>query len=444
MTTSSNHSRRLLTRRRSLQLLAAGGLAALLPNGLWVAGCGGVSSLLTGHLVNITPTRIAIPVGGYGFIRASADGTVVSEGLFRLGLTLPLGVQEVNSTLSKDLHVNALNATAAATPGRYLCGLRVKPRSDDPNTAQDEPFEIIVIPANQSIGLTIGPFGSNGGPASPGGGTQFAVTVTAIQRLLASEWRVSQAGFTGEVRFRVEGLPAGIQGGFSRPSVTLGEGLDGDRGVEDATLLTITVATGVARGTYRFTVLADYGSPAKTATISGELVVIAAGTATPTPRPTATPVPTPTPRPTPTPGPSTTGIIFSNVLAPVDSRTIEREGTYRLSDEGRTLTAEIFQSDTILRRIDLVIHRTTAIVPGMTVQILNSDSPNRASFELTQEGGTPYYQRYKAAAAGSLHIEAGPGGKLRIDIDGTLHLLANTTAVSGSFDLRGSMLLRPQ
>ena len=97
-----------------------------------------------------------------------------------------------------------------------------------------------------------------------------------------------------------------------------------------------------------------------------------------------------------------------------------------------------------MRRIDLVIHRTTAIVPGMTVQILNSDSPNRASFELTQEGGTPYYQRYKAAAAGSLHIEAGPGGKLRIDIDGTLHLLANTTAVSGSFDLRGSMLLRPQ
>ena len=440
MTTISNHSRRLLTRRRSLQLLAAGGLAALLPNGLWVAGCGGVSSLLSGHLVNLTPTRIAIPVGGYGFIRASTDGTIGSESLFRLGITLPPGVEEVNPLPSTALHLNALNATAAAVPGRYLCGLRVKPRSDVDGTAQDEPFEIIAIPADQSIGLTIGPFGSNGGPASPGGGTQFAVTATATQRLLASEWRVSQAGFTGEVRFRVEGLPTGIQGGFSRPSVTLGEGLNGDRGVEDSTLLTITVDRGIARGTYPFTVLADYGSPVKTATISGELIV---GTApAPTPTPTPRPTPSPTPAPTPTPGPTTTGLVFADILAPVDSRTIEREGTYRLSDEGRTLTAEIFQSDTILRHIDLVIHRTTAIVPGMTVQILNSDSPNRASFEFTQEGGTPYYQRYKAAAFGSLHIEAGPGGKLRIDIDGILHLLSSTTEVSGSFNLRGSMILR--
>ena len=295
-----------LTRRRSLQILMAGGLTALLPSELWLTGCGGVSSLLTGHLVNLTPTRIAIPVGGYGFIRASADGSVTSENLFRLGITLPPSVEEVNPSVPVTLHVNVLHAMAAATPGRYLCGLRVKPRSDVDGTAQDEPFEIIVIPANQSIGLTIGPYGTFAGPASPGGGSQFAVTATATQRVLPSEWpgAQAQAGFTGEVRFRLEGLPTGISGGFSRPSVTLGEGSNGDRGVEEATILTISVGSAVAVGTYPFTVLADHDTPTKTARIQGNLVVVTAGTATPTPVPTPRPTPSPTPAPSPTPGPT--------------------------------------------------------------------------------------------------------------------------------------------
>ena len=331
---------RLLTRRRSLQLLAVGGLTTLLPSGLWLTGCGGVSPLI-GRLVNLTPTRLAIPVGGYGFIRASTDGAVASENIFRLGITLPPGVEEVNPTISTAFHLNALHATAAAIPGRSLCGLRVKPASDEDGTDQTEPFEIIVIPADQSIGLTIGPYGSNGGPASPGGGTQFAVTATATQRVLPSEWpgAQAQAGFTGEVRFRVEGLPSGIQGGFSRPSVTLGEGLNGDRG------------------------------------------------------------------------------------------------------EGRTMTAFVQQSGTIYRQVNLVIHRSTAIVAGMTAEILYSDAVNRASFSFIQMGGNPYYQTYKAVSGGALRIEAAPDNRLRIVIDGSLRLLTDGGDATGSFQLRGSMIL---
>ena len=78
----------------------------------------------------------------------------------------------------------------------------------------------------------------------------------------------------------------------------------------------------------------------------------------------------------------------------------------------------------------------------MTAEILYSDAPNRASFEFTQQGGTPYYQRFKAATGGAIHIEAASDGKWRIVIDGKLHLLPDDGVGTAAFDLSGSMILR--
>ena len=255
MTTSSNHSHRLLTRRRSLQLLAAGGLAALLPNGLWVAGCGGAGvSLNQVGALNLSPPRVVIPIGGRGkIIAARLDGhEVIIEPAIASHLPGDVTIAGTGTIAHLKAGSGAIIGRHLATLGARISALTSATQYDPALTAL---FEIIVIPSDHGVGLTIGPHPRFGGPASPGGQTFFAVTATATQTVDSFNSYPSQTGFTGAVRLRVEGLPAGVTGGFTPTTLRL------TPGEEKVTSLTISVGTGVPHGRYPFTVLADHDGP---------------------------------------------------------------------------------------------------------------------------------------------------------------------------------------
>ncbi len=437
----------LLTRRQSLQLLLASSLTSF-----GLSGCGG-AAVFALKFFTLGRIRVAIPVNGFGWISYTVmEGVLLTDIREVTYFDLPPNAREVE--VPYDL--GAIAAESAVVHGRYSSKVYMQAKTEGGAKDWEQSFEVIVIPEGHGVGLALETHGTPG-PTLPGGSVSFDITATATQRVRESQWdlsgnyyratnrHVEQSGFTGEVRFRVEGLPAGCTPSFDRASVVLGESSNGDRGEEAAVSLTIGIGSAVPLGSYPFTVLADHDTPLKTATTRGALVVGApAPTPVPTPTPRPTPTPTPAPTPTPTPGPVTNGLVFANVLVPVDSRTIDREGTYTYADSGKELRIQVIYNGTATRQVDLILRSDTEISLGTTFTLpAASSDPRQTKLLLTQDGGTPGHQVYRAVAGHTLRIESDAADKIRVVLDGDIRFLPWTGSeqTTGSFYLRGTMIL---
>jgi hypothetical protein len=81
-----------------------------------------------------------------------------------------------------------------------------------------------------------------------GGTASYTITITR------------SGGFNSPVNFSISGLPSGASGGFSpNPTTT-------------SSVLTVSVTSSVARGSYTFTVTGAGGSPTVTHTVQATLV----------------------------------------------------------------------------------------------------------------------------------------------------------------------------